>query len=277
MGAGEFLVRVRAVAVTMGDIRMRKADPFTARLYNGLLRPQRVRVLGFSLAGDIAEVGAGAAGFKAGDAVYGFSGLTFGAYAEYLRAPADHELALKPANMSYEEAATVAYGALFALHALRDAGQVGPGQRVLIAGASGSVGVYAVQLAAWLGAEVTGVCSAANAALVRSLGAADTIDYRTESLMARGGRYDVVYDAAGKVSEGQAKAALAPGGKYLTVMKGGPSKAERARDLPALTALIEAGKLAAVVDSCYPLAQTADAHRRAESGLKQGSVVVTVV
>jgi NADPH:quinone reductase-like Zn-dependent oxidoreductase len=272
----DILVRVRAVAVTMGDIRMRKADPFAARLYNGLFRPRRVRVLGFSLAGDVAEVGPAATGFKPGDAIYGFSGLTFGAYAEYLRVPAGHEMARKPVNMSYEEAATVAYGALYALHSLRDAGQVRPGQRVLIAGASGSVGVYAVQLARWLGAEVTGVCSAANAALVRSLGAAETIDYRSESLTARGGRYDLIFDAAGKVSASQSRPALAPGGRYLTVMKGGPSQAQRARDLLALTELIDAGKLRAVVDRCYPLAQIVEAHRRAESGQKQGSVVVTV-
>jgi NADPH:quinone reductase-like Zn-dependent oxidoreductase len=178
--------------------------------------------------------------------------------------------------MSYEEAATVPYGALFALHFLRDAGHVTPGQRVLIAGASGSVGVFAVQIARQLGAQVTGVCSAANAALVRSLGAADTIDYRTEGLTARGGRYDVIFDAAGKVSAGQSRPALAPGGRYLSVMKGGPSKAVRARDLRALTDLIEAGELRAVVDSGYPLAQIAEAHRRAESRQKQGSVVVTV-
>jgi NADPH:quinone reductase-like Zn-dependent oxidoreductase len=276
VGEGETLVRVRAAAVTMGDIRMRKADPIAARFYNGLFRPQRVRVLGFSMAGDVAEVGPHSTGFIAGDPVYGFSGLTFGAYAEYLLVPADNELAPKPANMSYEESATVAYGALYALYCLREAGQVGRGQRVLIVGASGSVGTFAVQLARWLGAEVTGVCSAANAALVKSLGALDTIDYRTEPLTARGGRYDVIFDAAGKVRAGRARAALAPGGKYLTIMKGGPSKAQRARDIRTLTGLIEAGEIRAVVDRSYPLAQIVEAHRRAESGQKQGSVVVTI-
>jgi NADPH:quinone reductase-like Zn-dependent oxidoreductase len=260
----------------MGDIRMRKADPIAARFYNGLFRPRRVRVLGFSMAGDVAEVGPRSTGFKAGDPVYGFTGLTFGAYAEFARIPADNELALKPTNMSYEEAATVPYGALYALYSLRDEGQVGRGQRALIVGASGSVGIFAVQLARWLGAEVTGVCSAANATLVKSLGAADTIDYRTERLVARGGRYDAIFDAAGKVSARDAGPALAAGGKYLTIMKGGPSKAQRARDIRTLTGLIEAGEIRAVVDRSYPLAQIVEAHRRAESGQKQGSVVVTI-
>lgn len=274
----DILVRVRAVAVTMGDIHMRRAQPaVTVRLYNGLFGPQRVKVLGFSLAGDVAEVGRNAAhGFRVGDAVYGFSGFRFGAYAEYLRLQATNELGLKPANMSYEEAATVPYGALAALYYLRDASNVQPGQRVLIVGASGSVGTYAVQLARWLGAEVTGVCSAAHAQLVRSLGAADTIDYGTESLTARGGRYDLVFDAAGKVSAGQSRDALATGGRYVTINKGGPSFEQRARDLRTLTELIEAGTLRAVVDRCYRLEEIVEAHRRAESGHKQGSVVVTV-
>jgi NADPH:quinone reductase-like Zn-dependent oxidoreductase len=260
----------------MGDIRMRKADPFTARIYNGLFGPQRVKILGFSLAGDVAEVRRNARGFKEGDSVYGFSGFTFGAYAEYVRLPANNEFGPKPANLSYEEAATVPYGALAALYSLRDAGNIQPGQRALIAGASGSVGTFAVQLAAWLGAKVTGVCSAANAELVRSLGAADTLDYRTESLTARGSRYDLVFDAAGKVSAGQSKAALAAGGKYLTINQGGPSHAQRVRDIRTLTELMEAGTLRAVIDRRYPLEQIVEAHRRAESGQKQGTVVVTV-
>lgn len=273
----DILVRVRAVAVTMGDIRMRRAEPaVTVRLYNGLFGPQRVKVLGFSLAGDVAEVGRAAHGFEPGDAVYGFSGFRFGAYAEYLRLPEKNELGPKPANMSYEEAATVPYGALAALYYLRDAGEVRPGQRVLIGGASGSVGTYAVQLARWLGAEVTGVCSATHAELVRSLGAAETIDYRTESLGARGGRYDLIFDAAGKVSAGQSRDALATGGRYLTINKGGPSFGQRVQGVRTLTELIEAGELRAVIDRCYPLEGIVEAHRRAESGHKQGSIVVTV-
>jgi NADPH:quinone reductase-like Zn-dependent oxidoreductase len=275
-GDTDILVRVRAAAVTMGDIRMRKADPFTARLYNGLFKPIRVKIPGFSLAGDVAAVGRTAQRFKPGDPVYGFSGFSFGGYAEFKRLPANNELAIKPANMSYEQAAAVPYGALAALHYLRDAGHIQPGQRVLILGASGSVGTFAVQLANWLGAEVTGVCSARNAALVTSLGAADTIDYRTEDFTARGGRYDLIFDAAGKSSAAKSKAALAPTGAYLTIMKGGPSASERVRDLPFLTELIEAGKLRSVIDRSYPLEQVVEAHRYAESGQKQGSVVVTV-
>ena len=178
--------------------------------------------------------------------------------------------------MSFAEAATVPYGAMAPLYYLRDAGHVQNGQRVLIIGASGSVGLFAVQLARCLGAEVDGVCSARNTALVVSLGAACVFDYTSEDFTATGKVYDLIFDAAGKSSAARCKRLLAPGGKYLTIMKGGPSPRECARSLVVLRDLIEAGKLRTVIDRSYPLAQAAEAHRYAESGQRRGHVVITV-
>jgi len=178
--------------------------------------------------------------------------------------------------MTYEEAAPVPNGALAPLHYLRDRGNIQNGQKVLIIGASGSVGTYAVQLARHLGAEVTGVCSARNFELAQSLGAGKMIDYTKEDFAARGERYDLIFDAADKSSFSKSWKALTPNGTYLTITKGGPSERERARDLVHLRELIEAGKIKSVIDRCYPLEQIVEAHRYVESGPKNGSVVITV-
>jgi NADPH:quinone reductase-like Zn-dependent oxidoreductase len=272
----EILVRVRATTVTAGDIRMRKADPPLARLYNGLLRPRRVTVLGFDLAGDVEAVGNRVTLFRPGDAVFASCGFGFGAYAEYRCLPQDGMLALKPANMSYAEAATVPYGAMAALYYLRDEAQIHSGHKVLIIGASGSVGTFAVQLARCFGAAVTGVCSARNTGLVTSLGASAVIDYTKEDFTTRGDRFDLIFDAVGKSSAARCKPALAQNGRYLTITKGGPSPRQCALGLVFLKEMIEAGTIRSVIDRSFPLAQAAEAHRYAESGLKQGHVVITV-
>jgi NADPH:quinone reductase-like Zn-dependent oxidoreductase len=291
----EVLVRVQATTVCAGDVRLRKADPFILRFIYGLRRPKKTNILGMELAGTIESVGRKVRRFKAGDPVFGSRGLAFGAYAEYACMAEDGLLAIKPDILSFEEAAAVPFGGISALHYLRKA-QIRAGQNVLIYGASGSVGTYAVQLAKYFGARVTGVCSTANMGLVRSLGADEVLDYTKSDFSQAGRVYDIVFDTVGKSGFRRSMRSLKPGGFYalatgplLPFLFGGlwARLTGRARvfggiargsaeALSFLAELAQAGKLTAVIDRRYRLADIVEAHRYVEAGHKKGNVVVVV-
>lgn len=281
--AHEVLIKVQATTVTIGDCRMRsftvpRTQWLFARLYLGVWKPRR-KILGMELAGEIEAVGREVTRFKVGDPVFASTfEVGFGGYAEYKCLPEDGLLAIKPAALSFGEAAAAVGGGVTARRCLRRA-NIRPEQKVLIYGASGAVGTNAVQLARNLfGAEVTGVCSAANLDLVRALGAAHVLDYTRQDFTARGRFYDVVFDAVAKFPAAQARKAVKPGGVYLNVHRDAKTKkgVTPLQELLELKELLEAGRLKPVIDRCYPLEQIVEAHRYVDKGHKKGNVVITV-
>ena len=269
----EILVKVYATSVTAGDWRIRKAQPFIVRLFAGLFKPTRIKILGFELSGVVEETGKKVKSYKKGDSVFAGCGFRFGAYAEYKCLPENDLIAPKPSNMTFEEAATVPIGGVTGLRYLNKAG-LKAGQNILIYGASGSVGTFSIQLAKHFGANVTAVCSTTNLDLVKSLGADKVIDYTKEDFTKTGRQFDVVFDAVGKTSQSLCKKLLNPGGKYITVW--GSSKAVPS-ELLFLKDLIEAGKLKTVIDRRYKLNQIRDAHAYVETFRKKGNVSIQVL
>ncbi len=292
-GNHEVLVKVYAASANPADWHLMRGEPFLARLENGLFKPKSTR-LGADVAGRVEAVGGSVTQFKSGDDVFGELSLNaMGSFAEYVCAHED-TFALKPAKLTFEQAAAVPLAAFTALQGLRDKGQIKPGQKVLINGASGGVGTFSVQIAKSYGTEVTGVCSTRNLDLVRSIGADHVIDYTREDFTRNGQRYDLIFDAVGNLSLSGCRRALTPDGicsvagftslsRLFTVMAFGGRKiglmetaSANKKDLLVIKELLETGKMTPVIDRTYPFRETPEAIRYLETGRARGKVVVTV-
>ncbi len=274
----QVLVKIHAASVAAGDWRMRRAEPFAARLFNGLFSPRKINILGFELAGKIESVGRRVTNYKAGDKIFAACGLRFGAHAEYTCLPVQTkpskgtEITLVPCNLSFEEAAAVPIGATTALRFLRK-GQVQDKRRVLIYGASGSVGSYAVQLAKYYGAFVSAVCSTSHIDMVRSLGADEVIDYTQKSVSELRRQFELIFDAVGKLPKQSVRQLIAPQGRYLSVMT---SAKGLIGDLELLKKLVESGHIRPVIDRVYPFEEIREAHQYVEQGHKTGNVIIKI-
>ena len=281
----EVLVKVYATTVHIGDTKVRRLKPGLGPVRDFFFKPMmrimvgfrgpRKKILGMELAGEIEAVGNDVTLFKKGDPIFASTEFEFGAYTEYRCLPEDGLLAIKPTNMTYEEAAPVSNGALTALFNLRKA-SIQKGQKVLIYGASGSVGTFAIQLAKHFGAEVTGVCSTVNLEMVKSLGANMVIDYTQEDFTQRSDVYDVIFDAVGKIASSKRKKSLTKTGTYVNVLALSSKFKLQAEDLILIKELCEAGKIRSVIDKRYPMEQIVEAHRYVDKGHKKGNVVITV-
>ena len=284
-GDDEILIKIHATSVHIGDTKIRGLKPGMGAVQDFIFKPlirillgfrgPRRKIPGMELAGEVEAVGKDVKKFKAGDEVFATTGRKFGSYAEYICLPEDGAIVLKPAGLSYAEAAPVSNGALTALLVLRKA-SIQPGQKVLIYGASGSVGTFAVQLARHFGAQVTGVCSTGNVDMVKSLGAEKVLDYTREDFNLGGESYDVIFDAVSKLASSERKKSLKKGGVFLDVIHSSNGLKLNAQNLEYIKDLYEAGKLKTIIDRSYPLEEIVEAHRYVEQGHKKGHVVVQV-
>jgi len=292
----EVLIRVCATSVTAADCMMRRGDTFLSRILLGFTRPMnKYRILGTEFSGIIEAIGSKVKKFKPGDEVYAFRGFGTGCYAQYKCMNENGSLAIKPANMSFEEAASVVDGATTALFFLKEKANIHKGQKVLINGASGSIGTFAVQLAKYFGAEVTGVCSTQNCALVLSLGADKVVDYKKEDFAENENMYDIIFDTIGKSSFADCRKALKNNGAYLVtvltlnnllqsfITKFGHKKkvifsmsVNKTEALNFIQTRIEDGELKTIIDRQFSLDELADAHAYVEEGHKKGNVVIAV-
>lgn len=274
IGDSDILIRIHASSISAADWRMRKADPFLVRLFNGILAPRKVKVLGLELSGTVVKVGKTVTKFTEGDEVFATTGFKFGAYAEYVALSENAMVLKKPSGLKLSDAAGVPIGANTALYFLVNKGKLIKGQKVLIYGASGSVGTYAVQIAKFLGAEVTAVCSSNNAEMVKSLGADHVLNYTDPNFKLNSKYFDLVFDAVGKTGQRNVSHSMKSDSKFISVRKG-TAKFEK-RNFEYIGTLLENGNIRPVIDREFPIREVAEGHSYVEKEHKKGNVILIV-